>query len=82
MYVQSVKSCRHRRPSSFSPPPGGQETEAVNGLFASPILSILLKALVLTTYAVRPSRSGHRCSSSSSPPPVLSVEIVKLIISV
>ena len=40
-----MKSCRHRRPSSSSPPPGGQETEAINGLFASPILSILLKAL-------------------------------------
>ena len=63
------QSCCHRRPSSFSPPPGGQKTEAVNGSFASPFLSILLKALVLTTYAVRPSRSGHRRSSSSSPPP-------------
>ena len=28
---------------------GGQETEAVNGLFASTILAILLKALVLMT---------------------------------
>ena len=32
--------------------------EAVNGLIASPILSILLKALVLTTYAVRIDHPG------------------------
>ena len=45
-----MKSCRHRCPSSSFPLPGGQDTEAVNGLFASPILAILLKALVLMTW--------------------------------
>ena len=33
------------------------------------LASTPLTACTETTYAVRPSRSGHRCSSSSSPPP-------------